>query len=163
MGHAMQKIVMIALVAALAASYANVFAQPRLDAAKRQDALGQEQIEERGKTLHAAVRKIYEARKAGGALKSRNDILPEVQHYFPEPLSFDTAEKILRAAGLKVSRHADVPAHPALDFRDNVAGILVLDETFPQAVKFVMSLTPRTMGDYSVVGRMEADISISNL
>jgi len=157
------KILAIALIGSFGGIYLNAFAQAKMETHMSENSLTPQQIDQRGKALKSAVQKIYRERKANGMLKSRNDIFPEIQQFFSEPLTFDTAEKLLQAAGLKVSRHSDVPAHSILDFRDNVVGILVLDEKFPQSVKFVVSLVPSKIGDYTVVGRVEADISVSNI
>lgn len=131
---------------------------------RKMDDLG---LERRGVALRRDIEDEYARLKATHALKSwkqGNDVTGIVVKYLPAGTSFADGEAILRAAGFQVALPApDRVPHPQLDYRDDVLGILTLEQSFPSAVKASISLSPSAFGDYGVIARVAAGISVSSL
>ena len=126
------------------------------------------ELARRGAALRHGIESRYAELKARHALKpvgqGRNYITDLVAAFLPPGTPFDDAEAILRAAGCQVV-HPPVGRDPgrAQDFNDDVMGLLPLDQSFPWSAKASISLSPRSAGDYGVVQRVVADISVSSI
>ena len=122
------------------------------------------QVEQRGKQLRAEVERIYAKRRAENSLKpmgaGRNFITPDVLRFIPLGTSFDEAEAILRAAGCVVSSRAKNTQRQALSYKDNVLAQLRLSSAVGSVTEFLVTLTPRAVGDYSVVDDLTAEIAV---
>jgi hypothetical protein len=126
------------------------------------------ELARRGAALRHGIESRYADLKARHALKpfgrGRNYITDLVAEFLPPGTSFDDAEAILRAAGCQVVRPpAGRDPARAQDFNDDVMGLLPLDQSFPSAAKASISLSPRSPGDYGVVERVVADITVSSI
>lgn len=124
-------------------------------------ALSEEQIRKSDEVLRSKIEAVYRQKQADRSLKSGKNMLPGIRDYFPQKLDFATAEKILKAAGFDVQKHANVEPHPGLDYRDEVFGVLVLEKGMPRSTKAVISLIPGKTGDYGAVSKVEAAISVT--
>jgi hypothetical protein len=120
-----------------------------------------------GKQLRAEIEQVYAERKAAGSLKSmgrgRNIVTDMVVKYIPIGISFDEAEAILRAAGCKVGPRPNT-GHDTLAYDDDVIARLFLASSFlVSATEFFVGLSPKSVGDYGTVDKLEADIVITFL
>lgn len=117
---------------------------------------------EQGKSLRQEVEE-WRKRQSRDPMQGSAEVRHTIQKYIHAGISFDTAELILKEAGFEISRHHEAVRHPKMDYRDDVVGSLVLKEKFPSKRTLTVSLTPRTMGDYSEVGVVNTRVSVETL
>jgi hypothetical protein len=118
-----------------------------------------------GKQLRREIKDVFanlKKTRALGTPTKGNDITDVVLKYIPVGATFQAAESILRAAGCKVDIHpTDIPnLNRPLEPQTPVLAKLILGG-WPLAHYLLVSLVPRTNGDYSVVTGLSATILVS--
>jgi hypothetical protein len=119
-----------------------------------------QEIESRGERLRAEVEATYKNLNASHSLKSPSDLTEMVVKYIPEGISFDDAERILRAAGCAVRLPSKGFRGPTLNFRDDVVGEFELSHSFLRKTMFEVTLSPASRDDYSRVAKVVGAIWI---
>src|ERR1700752_4106886 len=109
------------------------------------------QLEQQGKKLRAEVDAEYKRLKASGTLPRATDITEIVQKYVPDGISFDDATAVLRAAGCQVGKTVS---------GKDVFARAHLGGHFPMGAIFGVTLTPRSPGDFTLVGKVSASIIV---
>jgi hypothetical protein len=139
------------LCSALACFLALAAASADIPAAASPAAAQTTQLNQRGKELRAAIDTEYKRLKGSRKLQRDNDVTRIVQKYLPAGTSFDDAEALLHGAGCQLGKSAD--GH-------RVVGRVILGGHFPSGVIFVVSLTPKSADDFTVVDTVLASIIV---
>jgi hypothetical protein len=115
-------------------------------------------LQQRGKQLRAQINAKYRELEAEHKISARpkngTDVSEIVMRFIPPGSSFDDAKAILNAAGCRV-------APTPMDGK--IYANAVVASHFPIGVIFSVLLVPRTPGEFSIVGDINASISAGSV
>ena len=123
------------------------------------------EMEQRGKELRAALQRTYdtlrvERKLSGGGTDITDSVLP----YIRPGTSFGDAEIILRSAGFTVTHPASRPPenlNRSKDWYAVTARIFPFATEFPMTADLIVTLLPKSPGDYSTVREVSAKLYAS--
>ena len=119
-------------------------------------------VELRGHELRKDIIAAYKAAKGSRWPRKGLDVTDLVTKYIPVGSSFEDAEAILRSAGCEVRRLFPGDNRTgSVGYDDAVGGSFALERRFPSATEFLALLMPKAPGDYSVIDKVEAVISVT--
>lgn len=99
--------------------------------------------------IDAAYAQMKESKTLSNIVRQGNDVTPIVLKYIPVGIAFDDAKAILRSAGCVIPPLEQGHVFGRSAMKD---GMLEVKHTF------AVELTPRTPGDFSVVGAVRGTI-----
>ena len=96
---------------------------------------------------------------------SKKAVTNIVEKYIPVGTSFNAAKDILRAAGCKITtlNGGNTEPHETLSGKDDIVAIGEVRNLSFLTTNFVITLSPRAPGDYSIIAKVQAGIIESNI